>query len=235
MRFIDLAWAAFIYRGFGYDEAYINIMSQRPFLSRLRTHPSGLSIDEIDQNLLKFLNQWKCRCSKSTGTAIQSGLASERKLVKMLATKTLMTLTENQIHQAEQVYDTLDGFKGIGPAIAGKTLHIVNPQVFLPLDNSVLEAFKKDARQQGGDESGSPFRYGSFLTRAKEDAISVTDDFNSLKLPGSPAEYISTKLGYESRKTLAKYLDEYYWITSTIKVQIPPSWDPTKIDNDIAP
>lgn len=41
-----------------------------------------------------------------------------------------------------------------------------------------------------------------------------------------PANYLSIQMNYSPYKTMAKYLDEYNWVTITKKAPVPPSWHP---------
>lgn len=78
--------------------------------------------------------------------------------------------------------------------------------------------------------------YEAYLRNMQRFAQQVTKDFGDVVLhpPAQPGEtlsaYLSARLNYRPAKTMAKYLDEYNWITVTNKdkVEIPPSWHPEK-------
>lgn len=117
----------------------------------------------------------------------------------------------------------------MGAAIAAKTLHVMNPSVFVPVDNPILERLEAETNSLINDTQTG---YTEFLKLAQRNAIEITDDFCARGLPGSPEVYLSEKLNYNPRKTLAKYIDEYYWVTKTNEFTIPPDWNPTEIEGN---
>ena len=61
-------------------------------------------------------------------------------------------------------------------------------------------------------------------------ALDITQDFRDQGLSGTPEDYLSEKLGYAKQgcsKSLAKYLDEYYWLRFADNMPVPPVWVPT--------
>jgi hypothetical protein len=67
LKFLDFEWAAFFYWAVSYggniggDQDYIPLMSDDVFLKRLRENPEDLTLREISDKVIQFLNRWKCR------------------------------------------------------------------------------------------------------------------------------------------------------------------------------
>jgi len=66
----------------------------------------------------------------------------------------------------------------------------------------------------------------------KEIANQVHTSFREAKLnpprtaKPNPANYLSQQLKYNPPKTMAKFLDEYNWVTITHQTPVPPDWPP---------
>lgn len=223
MTFIDLAWAAFIYKGLGGDKAYMEIMvkdDEGEFLQLLRLNPVGIHFNGFKKNLMLFLSRWNCRVSKKVGKKLLTRLKKEHELIGRLQDRNLITLTEAEVQQAGAIYGRLTKISGVKVAIATKTLHVLNPSVFVPTDNPILEKLNIEKSQAG---------YTEFMKLARQNAVEITNDFQRRGFAGSPENYLSEKLKYHPYKTLAKYIDEYYWVTKTNEFKIPPEWNPTQI------
>lgn len=123
-----------------------------------------------------------------------------------LRNKELTKLKDDQIERAGEIFNKLIKIKGVGVAIAAKTLHILIPDVFVPTDNPILKKLKIKKSEK---------RYIDFLKNAKEEAKNIIEDFKKKRLKGDPKGYLSRKLCYKRYRTLAKYIDEYYWVTKT--------------------
>jgi hypothetical protein len=222
MNFIELAWGAFIYRALGSDKDYLQIMSDEGLLSRLRTRPSDVTPEEFNKKVKLFLSQWRCRVSNKVGNQILRFICTRHKLFVALDGSTLESLNEEEIQCAGKTYSEMRNTHGVGPAICAKTLHVLNPDVFMPWDNPILKELNLRTR---GEISDSRQGYSAFLRRARIDASDVMSDFRLRGIDGSANDFLSERLGYDRGKSMAKFLDEYYWVTLTNKFEIPPSWN----------
>ena len=83
------------------------------------------------------------------------------------------------------------GVRNMGPAAASKALYLLQPRLFVMWDKEISRS--------------APGGYGSYLLQMHALAVRLTT--------GAPADdveaHLQELLGYENRKTLAKYLDEY--------------------------
>ena len=85
------------------------------------------------------------------------------------------------------------GVSNMGPAAASKALYLLQPRLFVMWDKEISRA--------------APEGYGSYLLQMHALAVRFSDE-----APTDDVEaYLQDLLGYETRKTLAKYLDEYNW------------------------
>ena len=95
-------------------------------------------------------------------------------------------------------------------------------------DNEILKKYTR--RNSKIFDSGKGYCF--FLKKMNEMAKQIEKYFriaqlNPLAKPEqTPAEYLSEQLKYNHSKTMAKYLDEYNWVTITNEIQVPPSWYP---------
>lgn len=238
----EFAWASFIYGSLGGDRHYQALMRNIAFLTAFRTAPNSLPDSGVQQNLLKgYLNAWKTRVknSQQSAAAIKASMNSMLPYLSALSAFSINTVNFQDVliingqnktvaEAIEFCYRTLraTGFK-IGPTATGKLLHILNPDLFVMWDGPILAHFNGI-----NGINDSPQGYRAFLQRMKQDAVAVQQSFSvailtPLSQPGStPETYLSQQMNYNPTKTMAKYLDEFYWVTITNSVTVPPLWHP---------
>ena len=235
-KYQQLAWAAFLFRYIvgGEDEAYLQTRE------RLGTDPAStianLSATDVQELVLaNFINRWRCRVTNSpeSARAIQEAVVRVKPLLDVLrgarieavdfrasirARGRLLTIPET----VDEVFAVLAslGFH-FGDTAASKLLHILQPGLFVMWDGPIWYAFQSQARQVG-----RRFTYSAFLEQMQGMARDVCDDCQQLGVDGDPALHLSASLGYSPPKTLAKYVDEYNWITITRGAVLPPLWHP---------
>jgi len=238
----EFAWAAFMYGSIGGDIKYQTLMQNTQILPILRISPMGLSNKMVQDHLLKgFLNAWKTRVKNSP----QSAAAIKISLNKMLPFLTALSRysitgvqfstsinINNQTYTIGQAigecYGILrnTGFR-IGPTATAKLLHVLRPSLFVMWDGLILKHFK-----QSLGIVDSPSGYLAFLNEMQNVAGAVQTAFSAAAVnpaaqAGQTAEdYLSFHLGYWPYKTMAKFLDEFYWVTVTNNVHLPPRWNP---------
>ena len=239
----EFAWAAFMYGAIGGDRDYQTLMSNPTFLNLLRTNPLSIADSDIQKNLIKgFLNRWKTRVENSlqSAQAIKQSIANLTNSLNALTgcligsvnfqqVVTISSQTKTIASIVEDCYYTLKhtGYR-IGPTATAKLLHILQPRLFVMWDGAILKYFKR--RNLGIRDSKQGYR--CFLEKIHQTANQIIQDFNhqSLNPPvssgQSPEDYLSIHLQYTPYKTMAKFLDEYYWVTVTNSVMVPPSWYP---------
>lgn len=239
----EFAWATFLYGAIGGDRDYQHLVNQTQFLVSLRSDPTALQTDQIQQHLIKgFFNRWKCRVENTpqSAQAIRGTLYNLMPYLSALNTVTVTNLnlanTVNinnrpmTVHEVIQhCYDTLRdiGYR-FGPTATSKLLHVLQPELFVMWDKDILAVYKKKNCQVFDGGEG----YCAYLQIMQKLATEVYDSFKNASLSPSaeanqnPALYLSTQMNYSPPKTLAKYLDEYNWVTITNRVQVPPPWHP---------
>lgn len=239
----EFAWATFLYSAMGGDRDYQGILNRTELLNRLRSNPEAALTGEIQQNLIKgFLNRWKCRVRNTP----QSARAVRTKLHEMQPyLQALDNLGIEDINFGQAIYIdgeqmtveecikhcylhmTIRRYRMFTTGVS-KLLHILQPKLFVMWDKDILEHYKKiDDRV-----SNEPEGYCIYLHLMQDMAKQVTQGFRHAMLnpPAganeSVAVYLSARMNYNPPKTMAKYLDEYNWVTVTNKAQVPPSWYP---------
>lgn len=229
----EFAWAAFLYGSLGGDAKYQTLMQNPQVLPLLRTNPMAVSDKMVQDHVLKgFLNAWKTRIinSPQSAQAIKTGILNMLPDLTALAPLTIGTVqfTPQEVSHIENCYRLLRGAgHKIGPTATAKILHILRPALFVMWDGPIL----KDFRFRHGI-TDSPQGYVAYLRIMNGVANAVRLAFSGAHLtppalPGQTAEdYLSAHLQYVPPKTLAKFLDEYYWVTITNGVSVPPRWNP---------
>ncbi len=98
--------------------------------------------------------------------------------------------------------------------------HLINDKLFAILNLSISDYF---------GIPGSKTKFVDWLKQLQKNAKEAESDFRKQGFKGSPAGFLSDKLGYTKQgyeKSLAKFLDEYYWLTVGDNLIIPPTWIP---------
>ena len=233
LRFIDFEWAAFLYWAVSYggniggDQDYVPLMSDTVFLERLRNNPHELTIQEISKTVILFLNKWKCmvKDDDATAEAIKSVLVESKEVLQNLRGVTILdvvTLSNSKAGDISALYSKFDEIPRFGPTATSKTMHILEPGLFVMWDSNILSHYRERNLQIGGTGNG----YLAFLSTMSQMACEVTNDFQKSYPTSKPEIFLCEKLGYTLTKSLAKFMDEYNWITITKKIAVPPRWWP---------
>lgn len=223
----QLARAAEWYRqNTHYNTAYSSLLSQSSFLTKLQNTPDQLSNGDVLDNLIKgFLNPFRARLPNSieTATAIRSRLVRVAEEVRGLAHENLLEVNLSQDPGAmgthiPPTYEVIRTAHRVGPTTTSKILHALNPALFVMWDSAIRDHYSGLVGRKlvtGAD-------YLVFLAHMQELARSVVRDF-SLRHEHALAVdlYLSEHLGLEAPVTLAKFLDEYNWVTIVRRVVVP--------------
>lgn len=235
LTFTEFQWAAFLYWAVSYggniggDQDYVPLMTNSAFLERLRRHPEGLSAQEVRRHVIDFLNRWKCRVKDDDATAEAikrvvvnfKGMASYSRSAKLLDLNNTQDSIRGEIVSLYAQFDVIAHF---GPTATSKVMHLLNPDLFVMWDNAILSHYSEKDRQIDGTGRG----YFAFLSLMSRMGREVTTDFQKSHPMSKPEIFLSEKLGYRLRKSLAKFMDEYNWITVTKGMAVPPHWWPDK-------
>ncbi len=239
----EFAWAAFLFRAIGEDRDYQCLMSQTEFLHELRTNPMVLEPVQIQEQLIRgFLNRWRCRLvnTEQSACAIKKTICHLLSYLQELDGLVIENVSFDQIVNVNNTQITIDqaieqcytSFRDLefrfGSTAASKILHVLQPGLFVMWDRRILAHY----REQSPEVSDSGGGYCTYLKMMQCIAMEVREGFREAGLDPpaqtdeSPDSYLSTRMGYDPPKTLAKYIDEYNWITITNRVQVPPPWHP---------
>jgi len=182
-----------------------------------------LGIDDHRDKLLVWLRKWGCRQFWVAKNDISSKeiLDWYKKNSKVLSClkSDLYHLNEGEIQLLGDLYSSLKqktasiNKKGniisVGPTGAAKILFALKPETTLPWDNPIREHFKYD------DSKESYIKYiekaKDILFEIEKDCIKYNVQFNNLP------EHLE-----RPNSTHAKLIDEYFWITITMKCYPPP-------------
>lgn len=209
-----------------YDQSYASLLRKGPFLSRLRVNPSGLTVEDVlDELIIGFLNSWGCRLPNTSqaALAIRSSLVRAADTVIASADNTLLDVDLSNRptakgHLIAGAYEVMLTAHRVGPTTASKILHVLNPALFVMWDMAIRRHYSSvcDSRMASGVD------YVVFLRYMQELALSVTEDFASQHgLSESIESYVPRYLGHDRPVTLAKLLDEYNWATIVRRARMP--------------
>jgi len=232
-NFNEFQWAIFLYWAVSYkddlkgnkgsDLDYINLMSEAEFLRDLRSQPNQLKVEDIQNKVIGFLNLWKCRIKGDDQIALKLRevlVQSQQSLndLKSLSIFDFNNSSATQNDEIQDIYSRIDKIPHFGPTAIAKTLHILQPSLFVMWDNPILSHYHVDAKAKG---------YIVFLSKMNKMVQELMVDFKSKHSTDTLEAFLCQKLDCTLRKTMAKFLDEYNWITITKGLSVPPKWWPS--------
>ena len=209
-----------------YDQSYEELMGDKNFIKALKENPGLKEVHKV----IDFLNIWGCR--------IKSGDESEKVLLSVIKEnlQLLTFLSKYKIEQIDFDYKLFENnfyikikdliiliylrFRHVefkfGATATAKILHILVPELFVMWDKAILEYYHANDLKVSDSGPG----YVHFLMAMKELAISINEQFQSnVNHPFTKDKDLSLYLLRETNsnhpKTLAKFLDEYNWVTIT--------------------
>ena len=213
------------------------------FITSLHTDPRSVTLNDVEGKLILFLHQWKTRgVPKRCASALLEAICAVQPVLSALSSFRISNVDFDQqlsisnfnnppntvADAIECCYQKLISVKGLGPTATAKILHVLLPELCVMWDDPILKYFKSQH-----NVSGTGIGYVQFLRLLQAEAQRVIQDFDSIATLNPPRtpnqtleEYLSAQLSTTHRKTLAKYLDEYYWVTVTNEVSVPPAWHP---------
>jgi len=165
---------------------------------------------EAAADIVRLLNRWACRLSTERAPgALESWLEAHAAEIEELAP---LTISDPRLPaHAEELgglHDSLiahmraNGVHSMGDAAASKALYVLRPRLFVMWDKEIRRS--------------APDGYGSYLLQMHALALRLTDE-----APAADVEaHLQELLGYDARKTLAKYLDEYNWFEAVGREQL---------------
>lgn len=231
MTFNDLAWSAFLnWYITKRDEKYVELFINKPLIYALREHPSSVDPSNFHEKVVSdFLNSWgRMFIQKKTSYEILDAITELNPYLLVVRDESLLTCdlsngsTVNGVVHA--IYERLSSIDFIDMTGTSKIAHILNDSLFVMIDNEIRKKYKKKH-----DISRDAEGYINWMKIMQQQARDVTADFRRQGFSSSPEGFLSRKLSYTAKgcsKSMARLLDEYYWITITAGLPIPPEWIP---------
>ncbi len=227
LNFHDLAWAAllFYYRSVT-DKKYCNIVSDTEFLTKLRQTPFEIDPVEFEQKVILDyvqIENYDLLVGHKMARHLLEKIIGLQPDVSALQNFTLIdcNLSDSDItERINRIYSTLYSVDGLWVTGASKIVHLLNDKLLVLLNLDISEYFHLL------DDSIASVNW---LKIMQDSARQVTNDFHEKGFSGTPEAFLSEQIGYAKsgcQKSLVKYLDEYYWLSFSDKVPVPPSWIP---------
>ena len=216
----------------GYDGSY--------FDARLKLEMSAVK-GRPGEDLIWFLNQWKTRVKKTAEEPVNGWYKENTDLLKFLTNPlSNINLEDKKIRGIiKKLYNSLDAVHGIGSTATAKILHILNPNLFVAWDEAIKIHYLSD---YDGEDEGSE-KYLFFMKKMQNFTKLIDQNEVQKLLEGTKILYterFNNEFNPEKRgklkeriailelkgKSLAKFIDEYNWITITNEIPLPPKWHP---------
>jgi len=165
---------------------------------------------ESAADIIRILNRWACRLSTERApgaleTWLGENAASLGKVESLaISDQRLPTRAEGLggMHDDLIAHMHANGVNSMGDAAASKALYLLHPRLFVMWDKEIRRS--------------APEGYGVYLLEMHALALRLAEE--------SPADeieaYLQELLGYETRKTLARYLDEFNWFEAVGRGQL---------------
>ena len=226
MKFNELAWAALLYYyKSSADRRYVKLFRDTEFVSKLRQTPWDIPYEEFeDKVIFNFISSIGLRLPTVRGEDnLLTQLIDMHSSISALQGVSLHDCDlsdEGVLENIRQIYNKLHSIHGFWLTGISKIAHVLNDSLFVAINLSTSSYFGL---------LGEAEDFVKWLRMTQENAKEVTEDFVGSGLSGSPEEYLSEKLGYTNygcRKSLARYLDEYFWLTTSENLPVPPKWLP---------
>ena len=160
--------------------------------------------------IIRILNKWACRLSTELAPgALDTWLRAHAAELEKVAPLTILDarLPEHAQELGALHDDLIASMRGAGvlnmaDAAASKALYLLQPRLFVMWDKEIRRS--------------APEGYGAYLLQMHHLALRLAEE-----APTEDVEaYLQQHLGDETRKTLAKYLDEYNWFEAVGREQL---------------
>jgi hypothetical protein len=179
-------------------------------LELMRADGSMLARAEHGEELVRFLNAWRCRLDSRGGPAAFAGWIRDH--AAQLEALDGIQIADPRVPRiaagADAVYESLFELRpllrNLGDAAASKALHQLLPELVVMWDRAV----------RGWATAQGCAGYGDFLVAMHELAVRLLAEAN---LDVAQAqEHLAERLGYPQRKPLARTLDEanIHWVAN---------------------
>jgi hypothetical protein len=201
--FDQLRWSSQVFRSLSDDATCIAARAQsfrEPILSG--------HVDADWSALIGYVNQWGCRIPRHKSEYIAAAVGNAARYLEPMAASSLEfdDLRCSTLDVVERAFDCLTEANGVGPTGASAILTVLNPQLFVSWGEGTRTAYFPQDRPNGAT-------YSQFLTVMRMAALSIVADSRSQHSIDDPAGVLSAQLGIDPPFSLAKFVDEYNWVT----------------------
>lgn len=189
------------------EDLYKRMLGRRDIWDRLG------GIDETKTNdVLKFLNQWKCRVKYDCTPILARTIRECSELVSRFGNHQLQEVKlESLIAGSETIQELFKkiasvpaGRRTVGATATSKILHLANPNFFIMSDENIRDGYGC---------SDNEFGYVNFMWRMKLFGDAIIHEYSTLR-------NVSMHLAFarlvsectSAATTLPKLLDEYNWV-----------------------
>jgi hypothetical protein len=202
----DVSWPLFVAGLEGFRDHFTTDRADRAYADFL-DRPKG---PDYATELVRLLNRWACRLSSDRApAALEAWLRAHAADLEEIERLTILDArVPDHADELGRLHDDLiremraNGVLNMADAAASKALHLLQPRLFVMWDKEIRRS--------------SPEGYGAYLAKQHGLARRLTK-----QAPADDVEaYLQELLGYETRKTLAKYLDEYNWFEAVGREQL---------------
>lgn len=210
--YAQVRWAAQAYDTgeHRYNEFYRSVYS-----ADFRRSLLGRSSEADAERLLMFLNQWK---SRRPYRLVPKFSASLPKVACHLAPLSDVAIEDDEsggtvFDSAKLAFDSLVSIPNVGPTTASKILGVLNPGFFVMWDNGIQQKYFNRQKCDG-------HAYSIFLKEMQKSATSIVADAHEHGVE-DPAVVISEAIRQHPPFTLAKFINDYIWLTVTRQEKYP--------------
>ena len=201
--FEQIRWAAAAFRRETNDDAaYIPLYTAEFRQALLEGQDASV------ERLLQFLNKWRCRIPYSKAHGIAAAIAQAAPYLEPLSASALEfdDLRCATLDIIEQAYDSIAEANGVGPTAASLILSLLNPALFVAWNTEIHSAYFPNHPPNSAT-------YAQFLSVMRMAALSIDNDARTQHGTDDPAGRLSDELGIDPPFNLAKFIDDYNWLT----------------------
>lgn len=228
MKFQDLCWSAmlFQYRSRN-DRRYLTIMEDSDFIAKLREKPDTVGINEFEQKVILnyiMVCNYDLLLKHEFSHAILSAIVDLEPEFNYFKNISILDidLSDNNVEaKLTNIFCRFCKIKGLQLLGVSKILHLMNDKLFSIITKDFTDQYRTS------DYSSRPIKW---LKQIQIDAKEIIDDFNKINTGSTVEEYLASKLGIGEKgfkKSIVKYIDEYYWIKTIDRLELPPNWIPS--------
>lgn len=234
----DIIWGAITFRNitvipgaWSYNQAYLSIVGNDRFLETLRYHPQDLNVNDVRNIFVEFLNKWGCRLrnyDNVTATNLKNCIVGVHSELLPIQNYSILDFDLDAAENRERIENVFNRFwfygsniaKNFGPTATSKTIHIINPNLFIMWDDKIRLRYWI----QNNEIIDSGRGYCFFLIEAKRIATRLVEECRERFNITNPGLWLSEKLNINPPYSVIKFIDEFNWLAYKRGFIRPPDW-----------